>query len=70
MPLADERRFHTIVRASFAQRRKMLANALAATLGLGLEDARNAATRAGIDPKRRAETLTIHEFAALTSQLS
>ena len=69
VPLPDERRFHTVVRASFAQRRKMLANALAASLGIGLDEARSATTRAGIDPKRRAETLTIPEFAALTAQL-
>ena len=70
VPLADERRFHTVVRAAFAQRRKMLANALAATLGIALAEARAATTRAGIDPARRAETLTIHEFASLTRQLS
>jgi 16S rRNA (adenine1518-N6/adenine1519-N6)-dimethyltransferase len=70
VPLADERRFHTVVRAAFAQRRKMLANAIAATLGIALSEARAATTRAGIDPARRAETLTIHEFASLTHQLS
>jgi 16S rRNA (adenine1518-N6/adenine1519-N6)-dimethyltransferase len=68
--LADEGRFHTVVRAAFAQRRKMLANSLAAGLSLPLEAARAAAVSAGIDPRRRAETLTIHEFAALTSRLS
>jgi 16S rRNA (adenine1518-N6/adenine1519-N6)-dimethyltransferase len=68
--LADERRYHSVVRAAFGQRRKMLANALAAGLGLHLEAAREAATSAGIDPRRRAETLTIDEFAALTSRLS
>ena len=70
VPLADARRFHTVVRASFAQRRKMLANALAASLGLELAQARAAAVRAGIDPARRAETLTIQEFASLTEQVS
>jgi 16S rRNA (adenine1518-N6/adenine1519-N6)-dimethyltransferase len=70
VPLADESRFHTVVRAAFAQRRKMLANAIAASLGLGLAEARAATTRAGIDPARRAETLTIHEFVSLTAQLS
>jgi 16S rRNA (adenine1518-N6/adenine1519-N6)-dimethyltransferase len=68
--LADERRFHTVVRAAFGQRRKMLANALAAVLGISLETARAATTAAGIDPRRRAETLTIEEFAVLTSRLS
>jgi 16S rRNA (adenine1518-N6/adenine1519-N6)-dimethyltransferase len=68
--LADERRFHVVVRAAFAQRRKMLANALAAGLSLDLDTAREAAAAAGVDPRRRAETLTIDEFATLTSRLS
>jgi 16S rRNA (adenine1518-N6/adenine1519-N6)-dimethyltransferase len=70
VPLADERRFETVVRAAFAQRRKMLANALGAGLGLPLDVIRQAATRVGVDPTRRAETLTLSEFAALTAQLS
>jgi 16S rRNA (adenine1518-N6/adenine1519-N6)-dimethyltransferase len=68
--IPDERRFHAVVRAAFGQRRKMLGNALAAGLGLHLEAARAAATRAGVDPRRRAETLTIDDFAALTLCLS
>jgi 16S rRNA (adenine1518-N6/adenine1519-N6)-dimethyltransferase len=67
--MRDERRFHTIVRAAFAQRRKMLANTLAAGLALPLDTARESVARAGVDPRRRAETLTIEEFAALASQL-
>ena len=68
--LADERRFHVVVRAAFAQRRKTLANALAAGLGRPAEAIRAAAEAAGIDPTRRAETLTILEFAGLTARLS
>jgi 16S rRNA (adenine1518-N6/adenine1519-N6)-dimethyltransferase len=68
--LTDEGRFHAVVRAAFAQRRKMLANSLSAGLGLPLGATRDAAAGAGIDPRRRAETLTIPEFAALTSRLS
>ncbi len=70
VPLADERRFHVIVRAAFAQRRKTLANALAGGLGLSQERVRQAAEAAGIDPGRRAETLTILEFAGLVVPLS
>jgi 16S rRNA (adenine1518-N6/adenine1519-N6)-dimethyltransferase len=70
VPLRDERRFHAVVRAAFGQRRKMLANALAAGLSLPLEAARERATTAGIDPRRRAETLTIEEFAALTDSFA
>jgi 16S rRNA (adenine1518-N6/adenine1519-N6)-dimethyltransferase len=68
--LADPRRFESVVRAAFAQRRKMLANALAAGLGLPLDVVRRAVAAGGIDPKRRAETLTMSEFAALTTALS
>jgi 16S rRNA (adenine1518-N6/adenine1519-N6)-dimethyltransferase len=69
VPLADERRFHAVVRAAFAQRRKMLANALAASLGQPVEAIRAASESAGIDPARRAETLTIPEFAELARRL-
>ena len=67
--VADERRFHQIVRAAFAQRRKTLANALAAGLGRPADVLRVAAESAGIDPSRRAETLTISEFAELSRRL-
>jgi 16S rRNA (adenine1518-N6/adenine1519-N6)-dimethyltransferase len=68
--VADERRFHVVVRAAFAQRRKTLANALASGLGRPAEACRAAAEAAGIDPSRRAETLTIFEFAELSRRLS
>ncbi len=69
----DEPTFFRVVRAGFGQRRKTLANALG-TLGdldrAGIETALRAA---GIDPMRRAETLSLAEFGALadavTSQL-
>ena len=67
--VGDEARFHAVVRAAFAQRRKMLANALAAGLGVSVGAAREAATMAGIDAGRRAETLDIKEFAALARRL-
>lgn len=70
VPPADERRFASVVRAAFAQRRKTLANALAGGLGLPPERVRAAAAAAGIDPVRRAETLTIPEFATLAARLS
>jgi 16S rRNA (adenine1518-N6/adenine1519-N6)-dimethyltransferase len=67
--LNDESRFHVVVRAAFGRRRKTLANALAAGLGLSSEVAREAATRCGIDHGRRAETLGIREFADLAARL-
>jgi 16S rRNA (adenine1518-N6/adenine1519-N6)-dimethyltransferase len=70
VPLDDPRRFESVVRAAFAQRRKMLANAVGAGLGLPLDVVRRAATTAGIDPTRRAETLSLSEFAALATRLA
>jgi 16S rRNA (adenine1518-N6/adenine1519-N6)-dimethyltransferase len=70
IPLADEGWFHAVVRAAFLQRRKMVGNALAAGLGIGVDEARRALTAAGIEPSRRAETLTIEEFGRLASRLS
>jgi 16S rRNA (adenine1518-N6/adenine1519-N6)-dimethyltransferase len=66
---AEQERFHAVVRAAFAQRRKTLANALAAGLGLSVDRAREAARSVGIDPSRRAETLDIKEFGALARRL-
>lgn len=57
--IADERAHQRVVRAAFAQRRKTLENNLRAAGFAGL------AERAGIDPRRRAETLGLEEFAAL-----
>jgi 16S rRNA (adenine1518-N6/adenine1519-N6)-dimethyltransferase len=65
----EQARFHAVVRAAFSQRRKTLANALAAGLAVSAERAREAARGAGVDPGRRAETLDIKEFAELARRL-
>ena len=67
VPVADPARFAAVVRAAFGQRRKSLANALAAGLGLGTERARRLVEAAAIDPGRRAETLSLAEFARLAA---
>lgn len=57
--LADPRAFSSVVAAAFSQRRKTLRNALRA-----LAD-EAAFARAGVDPQRRGETLSVAEFVAL-----
>lgn len=69
VPLADEAAFHRVVKAGFGQRRKTLANALSGGLDLPAETARGWLTASGIDPARRAETLTLEEFARLSSRI-
>ena len=58
----DEARFRALVKAAFSQRRKTLWNAVKSMPG-----ARAALERAGIDPRRRGETLTVEEFATVES---
>jgi 16S rRNA (adenine1518-N6/adenine1519-N6)-dimethyltransferase len=67
VPVADPARFATVVRAAFGQRRKNLANSLAAGLALGADRARRLCEAAAIDPGRRAETLSLAEFARLAA---
>jgi 16S rRNA (adenine1518-N6/adenine1519-N6)-dimethyltransferase len=56
-------------RAGFGQRRKQLRNALAGGLSLPQEEIDASLARAGIDPRRRAETLSVQEWAALAQAL-
>lgn len=60
----DARSFRRVVYAAFAQRRKTLRNALAAAFGT--EGAAALLERASIDGRRRAETLSLEEFARLS----
>ena len=69
VPVADPRRLREVVRAAFAQRRKSLANALAGGLGLPAERGRAVLADLRIDPTRRAETLSLAEFARLAAAL-
>jgi len=63
-----EAAFFRLVRAGFSEKRKQLKNNLR---GLGLDDETIAAAlaTAGIDGRRRAETLTIEEWEALSRAL-
>jgi 16S rRNA (adenine1518-N6/adenine1519-N6)-dimethyltransferase len=66
----DAEYFHRLVRASFSKRRKTLLNNLKSPQ-LALTGARidSALTTLGIDGARRAETLSVKEFAALSNLL-
>jgi 16S rRNA (adenine1518-N6/adenine1519-N6)-dimethyltransferase len=57
--------FFRVARAGFSQPRKQLRNSLAAGLGIAPAAAESWLTAAGIDPRRRAETLTLAEWGAL-----
>ena len=58
--------FFGVVRAGFANPRKQLHNALAGRLWLPSDSAPGLLRAAGIDPVRRAQTLSLEEWAAVT----
>lgn len=58
--------FFRVVKAGFSQKRKQLKNALSGGLGIKSKAAGELLEAAGIDPTRRAETLTLEEWASLT----
>lgn len=66
----DEVAFFRTVRAGFAERRKQLHNALVHNLALPVERVLTALRMANVDGKRRAETLSIEEWAALSNALT
>ncbi len=66
-PIEDEAHFERVVRAAFAQRRKMLRNSL--RTGFDAASVERAGEEAQIALDRRAETLTLAEFAALAAAL-
>ena len=59
----DEKFFFRIIRTAFSQRRKMLSNSLKVVR----EDVKEWLSKAGIDPDRRPETLSMEEFARLSN---
>lgn len=77
VPLRDEKTaarddgmFLRCVKAGFAQRRKTLLNSLASAGGTDKETVKKILEAAGVDPGRRAETLTVEEFAKISDGFS
>ncbi|MCB0114382.1 MAG: ribosomal RNA small subunit methyltransferase A [Caldilineaceae bacterium] len=65
----DPVRYFDVVRAGFGQKRKQLLNSLSSGLSQPKDAIRAALEAAGIDPQRRAETLSLAEWGALTKAL-
>jgi len=58
--------FFKLIHAGFSQKRKMLRNTLTSGLPIEAEAVMSLLDKAKIDPKRRAETLAMEEWKALT----
>jgi 16S rRNA (adenine1518-N6/adenine1519-N6)-dimethyltransferase len=62
--------FFRVVRAGFSQRRKTLRNSLSGGLALDPGLVEDRLREAGVDPRRRAETLSLEEWAAIARSIS
>lgn len=65
----DEAVFFKTVKAAFGQRRKTLMNCISNAFPIPKDELEVRFANAGIDPRRRGETLSIEEFAKLADEL-
>lgn len=65
LPAAQRDAFFAVARAAFGQKRKQIKNSLQSGLSLSSEQVVACLETANIDPRRRAETLSIDEWLAL-----
>lgn len=68
LPLPDDAisPFFKIVQAGFSQKRKQVANSIAARLGLSKGDVESWLQSAGVDADRRAQSLTVSDWVNIT----
>lgn len=64
-PVQDTDTFFRVVRAGFAQRRKQLRNGLAAGLRRSPDEVAARLREVDVDPRRRAQTLSLEEWGAV-----
>ena len=66
--LKNEKEFFNLVKAGFSQRRKTINNSLA-SMEKTKEQVKNVLEKLNIDPKLRAENLTIEQFAEISNNI-
>lgn len=65
----NEKKFFSLVKGLFAQRRKTLVNSLSNSVGMSKAEIQNALSKMGLEPTVRAENLTMEEIVALSDWL-
>lgn len=68
--LIDEKMFFRCIKAGFGQRRKTLSNSLMGIGDVTKDEVKECLSSVSIDEKRRAETLSLDEFANLANYFS
>ncbi len=66
LPPHEREQFFALAHAAFAEKRKQIHNSLARNLRIAQETVADWLAQAGIDPMRRAETLSLDEWLRLT----
>ncbi len=69
VPMDPHEKFFAVVRAGFSTPRKQIRNSLAVGLGIAPTESEVMLSEAGIDPRRRAQTLTIDEWSSLLTSV-
>ena len=67
--VTNEKKFFSLVKACFAQRRKTLVNTVSNTLGIEKETLRNALLELSLSDTVRGEALTMEELAKLSEKI-
>jgi len=68
IPAARLETFFRLIKAGFSQKRKTLRNSLSAGLRMAPQQAESLLRAAGIEPRRRAETLSLEEWESLCGE--
>lgn len=67
--VSDEKKFFSLIKACFAQRRKTLVNTVSNTLGISKDSLKNALTEIGLKETARGEELNMEQLAQLSEKI-
>ncbi|MGN1201762.1 MAG: ribosomal RNA small subunit methyltransferase A, partial [Eubacterium sp.] len=67
--IKDEKRFFTVVKCAFSQRRKTALNSISNTMGVDKGKASAVFSRLGLDANIRAEKLTMEDFIGIAENI-
>lgn len=67
--VGDEKKFFSLVKSAFSQRRKTAVNGISSGMSIPKQDVISAIERAGLDVNVRAEKLTMEELARLCEEI-
>lgn len=66
----DEKMFFSVVKAAFSQRRKTVLNSISSSLGLEKSIVNGVLLDSKVDPRSRAEKLTLDDFAEISRRIT